>query len=379
MHTTIPEIISTPDGLEQLVRNYCNETLLAFDLEADSMHHYREKVCLIQVATSTEAVLIDPLVLPDISSLASLLVDPAIRKVFHGADYDVRSMRRDFSVQVNNLFDTMIACQFLGEKEVGLAAVLKKRYGVDLDKRYQKADWSKRPLEPAMIAYAAADTSLLVPLYRQLESELVAKGRLAWVEEESMLLSQAAAAERDNKPLFYRFKGADKMDPRTLAVLEELLQLRDEKARLSDRPPFKILSHETLSLLAEKKPRKNMDLFALSALSPNQTDRYGSEILKAVGRGVSLADDRLPSFPRPARLRRDRLKIERCKKLKLWRETRSAEMGLYAGVLANNNLLEALSDLVPRNMEELEKVPALRQWQRDEFGAELLAELGQTC
>jgi ribonuclease D len=379
MHTTIPEIISTPDSLERLVRSFCSEPVLAFDLEADSMHHYKEKVCLIQVATSVEAVLIDPLSLPDISSLASILVDPAIRKVFHGADYDVRSMRRDFSVQVNNLFDTMIACQFLGEKEVGLAAVLKKRFGVELDKRYQKADWSKRPLEPAMIAYAAADTSLLVALYRQLESELVAKGRLFWVEEESELLSQAAAVERSNKPLYFRFKGADKMDPRTLAILEELLQLRDQKARISDRPPFKILSHETLCVLAEKKPRKNADLFGISGLSVKQIDRYGAEIIQAVGRGVGLADDRLPSFPRPARLRRDRHKVERCKKLKLWRESKSAELGIYAGIMANNTLLEALSDIFPRDMEELEKIPGLRRWQKMEFGEELLAELRQTC
>jgi ribonuclease D len=377
MHTTIPEIISTNDRLQRLVRSFGRESVLAFDLEADSMHHYWEKVCLIQVATASEAVLIDPLVLPDIGSLASILADPAIRKVFHGADYDVRSMRRDFSVQVNNLFDTMIACQFIGEKEVGLAAVLKKRFGAELDKRYQKADWSKRPLEPAMIAYAAADTSLLVALYRQLESELIAKGRLSWVEEESELISHAVAAERDNKPLYYRFKGADKMEPRTLAVLEELLQLRDEKARLSDRPPFKILSHEALCMLAEKKPRKHTDLFGLSGLSAKQIERYGAEILKAVGRGVGLADNSLPSYPRPSRLRRDRHKIERCKKLKLWRESKAAELGLYAGLVANNSLLEALSDAVPRDMAELEKIPALRRWQKQEFGAELLAELNQ--
>lgn len=375
MHTAIPEIISSYESLDRLVKSFGREVVLAFDLEADSMHHYKEKVCLIQVATASEAVLIDPLILPDISSLASLLADPAIRKVFHGADYDVRSMRRDFSVQVNNLFDTMIACQFLGEKEVGLAAVLKKRFGVELDKRYQKADWSKRPLEPAMIAYAAADTSLLVALYRQLEKELIGKGRLSWVEEESELLSQAMAAERDNKPLFCRFKGADKMEPRTLAVLEELLQLRDEKARLSDRPPFKILSHEALGTLAEKKPRKPADLFCISGLSIKQIDRYGAEILKAVGRGSNIPDAGLPSYPRPARIRRDRHKVERCKRLKLWRETKAEELGLYAGVLANNSLLETLSDIVPRDMEELERIPSMRRWQKREFGAELLAEL----
>src|SRR5512142_1430926 len=121
------DIIRTPERLVRLVKKFSRDAVLAFDLEADSMHHYREKVCLIQVATSSEAHLIDPLALSDLSPLSSLLANPSICKIFHGADYDVRSLRRDFSLEINNLFDTMIACQFLGEKEVGLAAVLRKR------------------------------------------------------------------------------------------------------------------------------------------------------------------------------------------------------------------------------------------------------------
>jgi ribonuclease D len=194
------QIITSREALERLVDEYRCEKVVAFDLEADSMHHYREKVCLIQVATSSKVSLVDPLCLSDVAPLANLLADSSIRKVFHGADYDVRSMRRDFSMGIDNLFDTMIACQFLGEKEVGLAAVLRKRFGVELDKRFQKADWSKRPLAPDMIAYAIADTSLLVPLYRQLEEELRAKGRLSWVEEESALVSRAMAADRIDEP-----------------------------------------------------------------------------------------------------------------------------------------------------------------------------------
>ena len=129
-----------------------------------------------------------------------------------------------FPSSVHNLFDTMIACQLLGEKEVGLAAVLKKRFGAELDKRYQKADWSRRPLDAGMIAYAAADTSFLVALYRQLEKELAARGRLSWVEEECVLLSEVRAADREGEPFILRFKGASRMDRRTLAVLEELLR-----------------------------------------------------------------------------------------------------------------------------------------------------------
>jgi ribonuclease D len=371
------DIILTPERLERLVKKLSRETVLAFDLEADSMHHYREKVCLIQVATSSEAHLIDPLALIDMSPLSSLLANPSIRKVFHGADYDVRSLRRDFSLEIDNLFDTMIACQFLGEKEVGLAAALKKRFGVELDKRFQKADWSKRPLEPAMIEYALADTSLLVALYRQLEEELRMKGRLSWVEEESGLVSRAAVSDRDKTPFFRRFRGADKMDARTLAVLEELLRLRDRKAQLYDRPPFKILSHETLDVLAENKPLVQAELHGIPGLSPKLVERYGTEILKAVAKGVNLPEGKLPRFPREERPKKDRVAMERCRRLKLWREAKASELGVDAGVLANNSLLAVLSACAPRDMDELGNISILRNWQKDEFGEELLKTLSE--
>ncbi len=373
----VQDIIRTREKRESLVGKLGRETVLAFDLEADSMHHYREKVCLVQVATSSDAYLIDPLALPDMSPHSSLLANPAIRKVFHGADYDVRSLRRDFSLEINNLFDTMIACQFLGEKEVGLAATLKKRFGVELDKRFQKADWSKRPLEPAMIEYALADTSLLVALYRQLEEELKAKGRVSWVEEESGLVARAAVAEREKTPFFRRFRGADKMDGRTLAVLEELLKLRDRKAQLYDRPPFKILAHETLFALAQNKPLTQTELHGIPGLSAKLAERYGTEILKSVARGTNTPEGRLPCFPREERPKKDRVVMERCSRLKMWREAKSSELGIDAGVLASNSLFAALASCAPRDMAELGKVGVLRNWQRTEFGEELLRALSE--
>lgn len=355
----------------RLVKRLGREPLLACDLEADSLHHYQERVCLIQISTPAESILIDPLTCTDLSPLAPLMADPAIRKVFHGADYDIRSLYRDFGIEVHNLFDTMVACQFLGEKETGLAAVLKKRFGVELDKRYQKADWSKRPLTEGMIEYAIKDTSLLIDLYRQLEKELRKKGRLSWLEEESELLSRVRPGSRDGEPLFLRFKGAARMEPRTLAVLEELLHLRDEKARQRDVPPFKILGSDTLRELVEKLPRKAGDLAGITGLSPKLIERYGRGILDAVSRGVALLPDQLPHYPRIQRPKRDRQQEELLKRLKQWRETRAGEVGIDAGILANNSLLEVLSETAPVSEDGLKAISILKQWQRKEFGSEL--------
>ncbi len=366
-----PEIVATPASLHSLVARLGREPLLAVDLEADSLHHYQEKVCLIQISTPAESMIIDPLALPDLSPLAPLLADLSIRKVFHGADYDIRSLHRDFGIEVNNLFDTMIACQFLGEKEVGLAAVLLKRFGVELDKRYQKADWSRRPLSGDMIEYAVRDTSLLIPLYGQLKEELQAKGRLAWVEEESRLLSGVRAGAREGGALFLRFKGASRMDPRTLAVLEELLRFRDDLARVHDLPPFKVLGSETVRQLAEKKVHRPGELEGIAGLSPRLQKRLSRGIIEATARGMAIPADKLPEYPHPQRFVKDRHKDEVMRRLKNWRQRKAAEMGIDAGVLVNNSILEAVADAdLGKGREEL-AIPGMKPWQKEAFGNEL--------
>jgi ribonuclease D len=366
------EIIVTAAVLERMVGRLGREPLLACDLEADSLHHYQEKVCLIQFSTPRESFLIDPLAFSDLSTLAPVMADPSVRKLFHGADYDIRSLHRDFAIEVCNLFDTMIACQFLGEKEVGLAAVLKKRFGVELDKRYQKADWSKRPLPAGMIDYAVEDTRLLIELYRQLAEELRAKGRLSWVEEECELLSRVRTASRGAEPFFFRFKGAAGMEPRSLAVLEQLLRYRDEKASQRDVPAFKIVGNETIRELAVKMPRKAGELANIAGLTPKLLERYGPGFLDAVAKGMACLPDKLPVFPRLQRPVRDSLQEERLKRLKQWREIRSRELGIDGGILANNALLEALSDADPKKSGEAAALVPMKRWQRAEFGAELM-------
>ena len=368
------EIITKAERLSEVASILCRQTEFAVDLEMDSLHHYQEKVCLIQVSTRTESWLIDPLALKDLSPLAAPLGDPAIRIVMHGADYDIRSLHRDFGIEVNNLFDTMLASRFLGITEFGLAALLKARFGIELNKKYQKADWSKRPLSPEMSAYAAADTSDLLPLYDQLNAELVAKGRLRWLEEECRLVCQARVTEKEG-PLFISCKGAGKIKGRTLAVLEGLLQLRDSQARELDRPPFKVISVETLLEVAEKRPRTLHDLAGIKGMTPGQIHRFGDRILAAVSAALSLPEEELPRFPRQRREEPADGTKERLKRLKSWREQHSSQQGLEPGVVAPNWLLEAVADAHPASVAELDGIAGMREWQKGLYGQELLQEL----
>jgi ribonuclease D len=332
------------------------------------MHHYREQVCLLQVSTPQQNFIIDPLACPDFSPLVPVFSDPAIVKIFHGADYDVRMLSRCCGIEIVNLFDTMIACQFLGEPAVGLAAVLKKRFSVELDKRYQQADWSRRPLPPEMLDYAAKDTSLLIPLHRELVSELTAKNRLAWVLEECELLSRVRSTERGDDPLSARFKGAARMKREHLAALEGVLRFRDEEAQKKDLPAFKILGNETAREIAERMPASMSDLNGISGFSPKLVDRYGKLVLQAVREGRRLPKEALPVFEQKKRVERTSRQEAQLKLLKEWRSDKSAELGIDSGILLNNALLEALAELTPQSPADLK---GLKGWHAAAFGSEI--------
>lgn len=365
------EIITTTERLAEVADILSRQSEIAVDLEMDSLHHYREKVCLLQVSTREQNWLLDPLALPTLAPLAAPLANPQIVVVMHGSDYDIRSLHRDFGIEVTNLFDTMIAARFLGIGEFGLAALLKARFGIELDKKYQKADWSKRPLSREMCAYASADTSDLLPLYDQFREELVQKGRLEWLEEEGRIVCQARVSEKDG-PLFLYCKGANKLRGHSLAILEELLQLRDRQSELLDRPPFKVLSADTLIDVAENRPRSLHDLSLFKGMTPGQIQRHGAGILSAVERGLATPDADLPRFPRGTRKEvLERVK-ERLKNLKSWRERSSRELGLDPGMLAPNWLLEAVADCGSGVKEELDAIPGMREWQKQLFGEEMV-------
>jgi len=201
---------------------------VAIDLEADSFHHYREKTCLIQFAYKGRQLIIDPLAGIDPAPLGRILADPAIRKIFHGSDYDLRLLDRDFHLPVKGLFDTMIAARLTGETAFGLSALLEKHIGVTLDKKYQRADWSRRPLPPEMLDYAISDIVHLCELSDLLERRLEELSRLEWAQEEFRFLEQVRwEAKSQDDTLFLKIKGARKLRPGQLSVLRRLFEFRE--------------------------------------------------------------------------------------------------------------------------------------------------------
>jgi ribonuclease D len=364
-------LVKNRSNLSRIAARLERETAIGVDLEADSMFHYQEKVCLIQISTPLQDILVDPLSLDDLSPLSPVFGDPNIRKVFHGADYDIRSLYRDFDIEVNSLFDTQIAARFLGIRETGLAHLLKENLGVLVEKKYQKKDWSERPLPAAMRAYAVQDTCHLLPLSRVLEKELRVKGRFFCVEEECELLSKVRPVPPDANPLFLRFKGARRLDPRGLAVLESIMQLRNDTARRRDLPPFKILGNAQIMEIAERKPVTERDLGRIKGSSRRQVRMLGRSILKKIDESTKLPENELPKFPRNTEERIGAKVSKKVKALREWREQRAKEMGTDPSLVCTNDQIHSLALAHPKRLKDLEDIDTIRAWQRRLFGSEI--------
>ena len=371
---SLPPILTTTEQVAEFAVELEKHAVIAVDLEADSMHNYQEKVCLLQFSTPQDTVLVDPLAGADLASLRPVLANPAVRKIFHAADYDMRCLGRDFDISIDGLFDTMISSQFLGEEKFGLADVLRKYYALELDKQYQRADWSKRPMSEGMIRYAAADTCHLHTLVDELEGQLIKIGRLEWVQEECSLLEKVRFTDHQG-PLFLRFKGAGTLDRRQLAVLEALLQWRDVEAQRRDTPLYKVLGNKSLQHLAKLSPTASRKLQEVEGLSPRLIERYGAKLLAAVAQGLEVPEAELPSYPRGERRAKDPQVDKRLLWLKDWRKKASAELALDPGVLINNALLEELARKQPRAEQDLAEIDLLKKWQRKVLGEGILRTL----
>jgi len=364
--------IDTDRAFQMLMKRLVGAERIGCDLEADSMYHYREKVCLIQLAAEGEVFLVDPFTIEDPTEFCRILASPQVRKIFHGADYDVRSLYRDFRAEIANLFDTQIAVRFLGIEETGLESVLDRFFHLKLDKKFQKKDWSRRPLPEEMIAYAAGDVAHLLPLADILEKKLADLGRLSWVEEECAILSGVRPQEVNDDPLFLRFKGAGRLRPRGLAVLEALLQYRKQVAQAKDRPFFKTFSNASMLALAKARPRTLNRLKGGGMLSERQIQMYGEDLVAVIDGAMKIDEEDLPVYPRKRPPKTHPAVPNRVRLLRAWRDRRAKQLGLDPSVLMTKSLLTAIAVVNPRAPADLASVTEMRNWQRREFGLKII-------
>jgi ribonuclease D len=377
----VDSYITTPDGLAHLIAAARREPRIAVDTEAASFHRYRDRIYLVQVSTRDRTALIDPLALADLSPLGPLLADPQIEKVFHDADYDLRVLDRDYGFRAARVFDTRIAAQLAGEPAIGLAALLEKYAGVKLAKEHQKADWSLRPLPPAMLAYAAADTRHLLALRDALERRLEELGRAAWAAEEFGRLEAlrwtagGGSGSEGNTDGYLRVKGAKALPSRGLAAFRELHRWRETVAEREDKAPFRIIGNDALLALSRALPPSLPDLSRIKELPASLARRHGPALLDAVARARAMPEQDLPRLERSARPPKDPDFDARVERLKAVRNRVATELGLDPGVLCGRTTFEAVARARPKDRAGLAQVGELRRWQIDVLGDRLLEAL----
>ncbi len=369
------QLITTSAALARLLADLRKEPVLALDTEASSFHRFKERICLIQLSTRQKTWLIDPITVEDMGPLGTALADPAIEWVIHDADYDLRMLKKMYGFRASNVFDTMVSVELLNEPELGLAANLKKHFGVELNKKFQKADWSKRPLSTDMLAYAAMDTRHLIALRDILKQQLEAKGRMAWAQEEFEALVHIPFAPAEEEPGFLRMKGAKALKPRQLAVLRELHAWRDQLAEKLDRAPFMVLGNDVILEASKEPPADLQALAARKGVGESIIARSGPAIMQAIATGLAVPKEDWPRVPKPKRYDRDDDYEERLKRLKRKRDEIAAARDLRQGIVCPNHVLSDIARMLPGDAQALAGIPGLSRWQVREFGEELLRAL----
>jgi ribonuclease D len=347
-------VIDTAERLAAFLPKLKQATWVAVDTEADSLHAYPEKVCLIQISTTFGDNLVDPLASFSIAPLLEALRGHQL--IMHGADYDLRLLRKHHEFAPTAVFDTMLAARLLGARQFSLGSLVEKYLGQKLEKGQQKANWAMRPLSQRMEDYARNDTRFLKPLADRLQAELKAKYRLAWHEEACARLIAECTKEPPSDADAWRLKGSHLLSRPALAVLRELFHWREHEATAANKPPFFIIAHESL-----------VDIAAVAAegrswaqLLPKYiSDRRRAGIEKAVARGCAVNPEQHPKHMRNASRRPADGEKRRFVELQKHRDARAAELELDPTVIASRSTLSALAHDWEKHASEL------MRWQRD--------------
>lgn len=373
--TLQPIWIDRAERIGEVITACSRAARIGLDTEADSLHSYFHKVCLIQVTADEETFLLDPLRLTpeDLTPLWQITGDPATPVLMHGADYDVRVLDRDFGARIRGLEDTQIMAQLLGEPRTGLSAMLSKELGVTLEKKHQRADWGRRPLDSELLVYAAADTAWLADLADRLHARLEALGRWSWAEEEFRALEEVRHTPTTPDPYgFERIKGARGLRGAARDRLFTLHRWREQQAQKADVPPFRVLGNKPMLDLAQNPPSEPGGVADVDGLGHRFAARRGTTIVRLLARPEAA-----PPFRRGRPERQPPEVRARYTKLAAARDTVATELGLQPGLVGPRALLEQIASCrpTPRGFDDL-RACGLDGWRLEVLGRALLEAPG---
>lgn len=365
-----PVWVNTLDGLRRMCADLLAQPRIAVDTESNSLHAYREQVCLIQFSTPGTDYLVDPLELHDLTPLADIFSSAEIEKVFHAVEYDLIGLHRDFDFTFANIFDTMLAARILGLKQLGLGSLLAEKFNIEVDKRYQKADWGARPLPPDLVDYARLDTHYLLALRDMLEAELKEKDRWTLASEDFLRICYTNNGLRVTRERWERIDGQQDLSQRGKTILNELCLSREKIAERLNRPVFKVIDDRLLLKLSQLEPASLSEL-AQAGLTERQVERFGRPFLEAVQRGKNSPLVIPTGVEKPPESVLNRLHL-----LKNWRKKKAEEVGVESDIILPRPYLFQLAESNPRTPEALSKIMADSPWRLENHGPEILRALG---
>jgi len=329
-------LITTTEELSAFLQRLEAQDRVALDTEADSLHCYFEKLCLLQFSIPGEDTLVDPLAELDFTPVFEVLSRRVV--VMHGADYDLRLLKRYGTFAPGELIDTMLAARLVGEPQLGLAALIERHFGIKLCKASQRANWALRPLPEKMVEYALNDTRYLFGLADILLEKVDAMGRREWLRESVQKLQRAALeAKEDTNRERWKITGWATLSPRGQAILRELWNWRDQEARDWDRPPFHVMGNQDLIMLAGQADQGE-------AVSPRLPGNRRARFKAALEVAMNLPEDAWPVRIRVARKRPTPEQLKRFDSLKVKRDQVAASLQMDPSVLAPKAALEALAN-----------------------------------
>lgn len=366
-----PLIIIDTHTLAAFVRVWREEALIAIDTESNNYFAYQERICLIQLSTPQHDYIIDPLRVDDLTPLGDLIADPTVEIVLHDAEHDIAGLKRDFDFQFTNLFDTQYAARMLGEPKAGLANLLNAHFGIDLDKRFQREDWSQRPLSEAHLRYAQMDTHYLPYLRDYFAAELLRHGLMDEAREIFADLCDTPPPTTGFDPdSFWSMPSAKKIHGRKLTTLHKLYLWREQTARAIDLPPSRVLPDHILLSLAYNQPKTLPELQAHKSITKAQVQQFGYGILESV-----KAAPNSPPPKRPKRPKVSRQVINRHERLKDWRRDTAQARGIESDLVMHRNRLWELAREAPRTENELRGITGWGPIRFSLYAAEILEVL----
>jgi ribonuclease D len=369
------QYITTGDARDLAIRALSCVDRLGVDIEGDSLYHYNDRATLIQISGGNKNYIFDPILLDSVSGLGPLFENRSILKIFHGSEYDITSLKRDFGFKIGPIFDTALAARAIGLTRWSLKELVSHFFGITLAKTHQKSNWSLRPLSQGQLDYACEDTIYLESLHSLLTEAIQKKERVDQIAEECRLLEDLTWSRKAFESSDYlRLEGTKALSSGAQKILRELCMARENVSREENLPPFKVAHNSDLVTLAVHSPQ-NEEAF-MKLFSKGRIMRELPRWLDAIQRGIESAEP----LPQRAKNGNPPMTISQQKifaRLRLWRDQQAKMEEVEAAMVVTTSLLKAISKKRPSTLAELASIPTLRQWHVNHYGTKLINEIAK--